>query len=213
MKMSDKIDLLATALSKAQTEIIGAKKTSDNPFFKSKYATLEDVWEAVRVPLTNNGLSVSQGGEGKTLSTLLLHSSGQWLMSQMELTPVKQDPQSITSAITYMRRTMLASITGCPQVDDDGNMASQKDMPQAKVKEVVKDYKGPEVKPIRCPVDGNQKFDVGAHTGKTLWDVLKDDSVNDFAYAKARKLDIENGKTIPKVGKDYVMLAEFEGAF
>lgn len=213
MKMSDKIDLLATALSKAQSEITGALKNADNPFFKSNYADLGSVWAAVRKPLSNNGLSVTQGGEGEYLTTLLLHSSGQWLKSEMKVVAIKQDPQAITSAITYMRRTMLASITGCPQVDDDGNAASQKDMPQAKVKETVKDYKAPEVKPIKCPVDGNQIFDVGVHVNKTLWDVLKEDSCNDYAYARARKLDIENGKTLPKVGKDYVTLCEFEGVF
>lgn len=133
------IGKLADALSKAQAEIKNAAKDKDNPFFKSTYADLASVWDACREPLSKNGLSVTQplsfeGGE-IILTTLLLHSSGEWISSQVPVMPVKRDPQSIGSAITYMRRFSLSSVVGVApsekpteddvdDSDDDGNAAS-----------------------------------------------------------------------------------------
>lgn len=213
--MSEKIDLLATALSKAQSEITGAMRNKENPFYKSSYADLDSVWNAIRGPLGKYGLSLIQGvNENNNLETILTHSSGQWIeTSCIKLNPVKADPQGTKSAMTLLERACIGAAMGCPDFDDDGNAASQKDMPQAKVKEEVKDFKVAEIKKTKCPVDGNQKFTSGTNTGKTLWDVLKEDSCNDYAYAWARKQDIDNGVDLPKAGKDYVLLCEFEQVF
>ena len=94
MTHSDNISELAAALAKAQGVIRSAAKSSDNPFFKSKYADLAAVWESCRDPLSANGLSVVQGGTTATsegllaLETLLLHSSGEWISSVLEMRPV-----------------------------------------------------------------------------------------------------------------------------
>lgn len=125
MQTSEQINELAAALSKAQAKIIGALKDAANPFFKSKYADLSSVWDAVREPLTANGLSVlqttstSESG-GVVVTTMLMHSSGQWVRDALELLPKDKSPQGMGSAITYGRRYALAAITGCPQIDDDG---------------------------------------------------------------------------------------------
>ena len=47
---------LATALIKAQIEMVAPKKGSINPFFKNKYADLNDVLSAVVPALNNNGI-------------------------------------------------------------------------------------------------------------------------------------------------------------
>ena len=125
------INELAKALALAQSEIGGAKKDSSNPFFKSKYADLESVWEACRSALTKNGLSVSQlvgsDEKGLNLTTMLLHSSGQSLTTTCSVPIAKQnDPQAAGSAITYFRRYQLAAIVGVYQTDDDGNLATDK---------------------------------------------------------------------------------------
>jgi len=130
---SEQTNELAAALAKAQSKIIGALKDSQNPFFKSNYADLASVWDAIRIPLTENGLAVTQtigmmqieDTLHDTLTTALLHTSGQWVDSTMHLRPVKSDPQALGSCITYARRYALAAITGCPQIDDDGNEASK----------------------------------------------------------------------------------------
>lgn len=129
MNQSDNIAELATALSKAQSEIQGAKKDCANPFFKSKYADLSSVWDACREPLTKNGLSVIQTTSERDgniyLFTTLAHSSGQWIRSELKVIVGKPDIQALGSSLTYCRRYSLAMIAGvCPE-DDDGNAATQ----------------------------------------------------------------------------------------
>jgi len=124
------IDQLATALAKAQAEIVGAEKSRTNPAFKSKYATLADVWDACRKPLTANGLSVVQlvraTSGGVEVETKLLHTSGQSLSATLGVPVDKNTAQGIGSAITYARRYGLSAMVGvCPDEDDDGHAATQ----------------------------------------------------------------------------------------
>lgn len=121
--MSEQINELAKALNAVQKKITGAKKDADNPFFKSKYADLESVWDACREPLTENGLSVTQFLNGEALVTMLLHSSGQWIKGEQKIYTKDNSPQAFGSAITYARRYGLAAIVGIVQVDDDGQAA------------------------------------------------------------------------------------------
>lgn len=128
MKKSDSIKELATALNKAQAMFKSAVKDSANPFFKSKYADLSSVWEAVREGLQKHGLSVAQTmdfeGAENFLVTTLMHTSGEWIQGRARLKPVKDSPQDWGSAITYFRRYSLAAILGVVQDDDDANKAS-----------------------------------------------------------------------------------------
>lgn len=130
MKKSESIVEIAKALHAAQGEMSGAKKGAANPFFKSKYADMNSVVDAVREPFCNHGLSYSQFPvyeEGLAgVVTLLMHSSGEWLESKLLLPVTKKDPQATGSAITYARRYALQSIAGIPSEDDDGNAASAK---------------------------------------------------------------------------------------
>ena len=128
MNKSETIGKLAEALSKAQGMMKGAIKDSENPFFKSVYADLASVWDACREPLSKNGLSVTQttriadNGEPVIITTLL-HSSGEWMSGELLVKPVKADPQSVGSAITYGRRYALSAIVGIAPEDDDGEKA------------------------------------------------------------------------------------------
>lgn len=126
---SSELNELYTALAKAQLEMEIAKTDSSNPFFKSKYADLASVVKASRPFLAKNGLGVSQfpreTSEGSVLHTRLCHSSGQWLESQMALKPLKADPQTLGSTLTYLKRYMYASLVGvvASDEDDDGETA------------------------------------------------------------------------------------------
>lgn len=127
--MSQTIGELAKALAKAQSQITGATKDSENPFFKSKYADLGAVWDAIRKPLTSNGIAVLQttaaGPDGSVrIITSMVHESGEWMRGELEIKPTKPDPQSLGSAITYGRRYALQAIAGVAPEDDDGNAAS-----------------------------------------------------------------------------------------
>ena len=127
---SEQINELAAALSKAQGVLRNAEKDGTNPHFRSKYATIESIWDAIRDPLTRNGLAVIQAmqgsGESLSLITTLVHSSGQWVRSEIPLISGKPTPQALGSAVTYMRRYALAAIVGATSgEDDDANQAEE----------------------------------------------------------------------------------------
>jgi len=123
---SPEIDKLAEALAKAQSELEGAKKESTNPFFKSSYADLHAVIKSAFPHLSKHGLSVSQGNEiipgAVCVTTVLMHSSGQWLRSKIKLPLNKVDAQGVGAAVTYGRRYGLSAIVGIAQYDDDANL-------------------------------------------------------------------------------------------
>ena len=129
MNKSDSIKNLAVAMCKAQAEMGGAHKGANNPFFKSKYADLSAVVQAVKEPFANNGLSyvqfpIEEGGR-IGVETILMHESGEWLSNSFTVALTKQDAQGAGSAITYCRRYGLQAIAGIPSEDDDGNNASK----------------------------------------------------------------------------------------
>lgn len=143
MEMSENINELAAALAKAQAELNNAKKSSNNPYFKSKYADLAEVLDTCREVLSKNGLSVIQpvgavSEQTIEVTTVLMHSSGQWVKSKTNMPMVKLDPQAAGSAITYARRYSLAAMVGISQADDDGEGAmgrgDAKPKPQAEAK-------------------------------------------------------------------------------
>ena len=130
MNKSDSIKNLAVAMHKAQAEMGGAHKGANNPFFKSKYADLGSVVQAVKEPFANNELSFVQfpveSGGRIGIETILMHSSGEWLSNEFTVNLTKQDAQGAGSAITYCRRYGLQAVAGIPSEDDDGNNASSK---------------------------------------------------------------------------------------
>ena len=152
MLQSESISNLAKALSIVQGKLTHAKKDSANPFFKSKYADLESVWDACRDLLSSNGLAVSQFpglysdlDKSMSLVTILTHESGEWISQEMSVPcgmlgrdgVLKLDAQAAGSAISYMRRYSLAAVVGVVQSDDDGNAASNKiNQPVVKAKEI-----------------------------------------------------------------------------
>jgi hypothetical protein len=129
MDKSDSIKNIAISMCKAQSEMGGAHKGANNPFFKSKYANLGSVVQAVKEPFSNNGLSYVQfpinDGDKIGVETILMHDSGEWLMNSFTVKASKQDAQGAGSVITYCRRYGLQAIAGIPSEDDDGNGASK----------------------------------------------------------------------------------------
>ena len=129
MNKSESIAGLAAALAKAQGQMKGAVKDSANPFFKSKYADLASVVEAIRSAFSANGLSYVQTVQSSDLDevrveTMILHSSGEWISCGVLALPVsKNDAQGYGSALTYARRYSLSAAVGVAPEDDDGNAA------------------------------------------------------------------------------------------
>ena len=128
MRTSDSIAKIAAALGKAMPEIQNATKDAKNPHFRSSYASLSSVLDATKPVLAEHGIVVIQspGWDGQcTVTTRLLHVSGEWIEGTASSPVAKADPQGVGSAITYLRRYSLAALCGITQEDDDGNAASR----------------------------------------------------------------------------------------
>lgn len=124
---------IASALVKFQSQLKPVEKGSENPFFKSTYANLSDILQAVMPLLSSCGLSITQPmrvtDNGTILITRLLHESGELIESEMIL-PHNADPQKFGSLISYYKRYQLTALLGIATIDedDDANRASGKDV-------------------------------------------------------------------------------------
>jgi hypothetical protein len=120
---------LDAALAKAQGEISTAIKDSPNPAFKTKYADLSAVMEAIRPSLARNAISVTQWPVHSTddrvhMVTRIAHD-GEWMRATFSMPVQKKDAHGYGSIVTYLRRYCIASCFGViSDVDDDGNAAS-----------------------------------------------------------------------------------------
>lgn len=143
MNSSDKIDTIMPALIKARASFKAAVKDAKNPHFKSAYASLDSVVDAITEALLAQGIFQTQPTAveaGVTiLHTRFIHSSGQWIGSTYPVHPVKRDPQGEGSALTYARRYALMSLAGIAPEDDDGNAATQSVNNAKPVKESIDD--------------------------------------------------------------------------
>jgi hypothetical protein len=128
MTTSENIAEIAAALAKAQASMKNAALNKVNPHFKSKFADLASVRDAVTPALAANGIAVVQTlddtVEGRCfVETRLIHTSGQWIESTCPIAFVG-DMQKMGSAITYARRYSLSAICGiAADEDDDANAA------------------------------------------------------------------------------------------
>ena len=132
--MATKTSTIAVALLAAQSEMGNAKKGSDNPYFKSKYADLNAIREVAIPVLNRHGIVVLQPTvhiDGRNfVKTLLLHESGESLESFTEILFAKpNDAQSQGSGISYARRYGLQSFVNIGADDDDANAASNPTTP------------------------------------------------------------------------------------
>lgn len=131
MKRSEQTNEIAKALSKFQAQMRPAIKDAANPHFRSKFASINSVWEAIREPLTDNMLYAAQDVTTEPgfaiVETEIHHESGQWMQfGPLRLPVLKQDAQGYGSAITYAKRYALCAALGVvSDDDDDGNAASK----------------------------------------------------------------------------------------
>lgn len=131
MKCSETIGELSKALTAFQkaAPIIKKDKTAKLGTYSYKYADLASIWDKIRGNLADNELSVIQSPSSyqseQTLTTLLAHSSGQWVEDTMSLKITQDTPQGQGSAITYARRYALSAMLGLV-ADDDNDAVDHK---------------------------------------------------------------------------------------
>jgi hypothetical protein len=129
MTAAAKTDTLAAAMASAFAEIEGATKDKVNPHFKSKYADLGSVIDAIKPALVKHGLFFVQKCEpaedGVCVATVLRHQAGEEMdLGRIFVPANKRDAQGFGSALTYARRYALMTAFGVPAEDDDGNAAT-----------------------------------------------------------------------------------------
>ena len=188
---------LFAALVKAQSEMGGAVKDSANPFFKSKYADLASVMEAIRPAFAANGLGFIQvchdAEHAACIETIIIHKSGQSYRCGRVSVPVgKADAQGYGSAITYAKRYSLQAAAGVPSVDDDGNAATAA-KPAAKTEPAAPKDASPELLEValiaaRKGVDGYKAF----------WAALKADERSAIGLARHDDFKTMAGKVDAK---------------
>ncbi len=169
--MSDTPRPIAKALAAAQGEIADPIRSKEMkvPGRPSRmYAGLDDLFRAVRGPLTKHGIAVTQAIEhrdGRTfLVSRLLHESGDSLSSEWEL-DWKGGPQDKGSALTYAKRYTLSGLCGVADVDDDdAESVSQAPEPKGRGKGRIDTTPSPadrrladEVKAERAAADASRK--------------------------------------------------------
>lgn len=146
---SEQINELAAALAVAQgkfqpikrsknVEVSGTTKDGKPYRYKYAYAPLDEILNATRPALSENGLAIIQttkeGDGGTILKTSLIHSSGQWYDSYKNLGKYDK-PQEFGGALTYYRRYEISTVLGVSSEEDDdangvtGNEAQYKQKP------------------------------------------------------------------------------------
>ena len=136
MNRSEQINELAAALAKAQGAFPAIEKNrevtvrSEKGSYKFWYATLDNIVDGIRKPLSENGLSyvqaIIQSDREMLCETMLMHASGQFITTQLPVkyADQKNNAQALGSAITYAKRYALTAMLGIvADEDDDGNAA------------------------------------------------------------------------------------------
>jgi hypothetical protein len=212
---SEKLDALAKALAAAQGKFKPIRKTGKNPHFNSHFATYNDLKEGTDEALIENGLSVSHypisdSGEVGVV-TVLLHSSGQFILSRLMMKPSRPGPQEAGSIITYFKRYGRACVLGIEgELDDDGNSESipngnsesipngnSESIPKEKSQEVRYDYTP--AKPTN-PVNPAPKQEIRANPAKAGEPISEAQGKRLFALSKSAGWDINEVR-------DYISLA------
>jgi hypothetical protein len=210
-RQSTAVDQLATALAKAQAEFQAAPKGAVNPHLGTRYADLSAIIQASRGPLAANGLSVVQrvatayapdlSSGTVTVSTTLLHASGQWVANgdlSLPVLPAQRKggdrekqvtPQSVAAVITYARRFDWASLVGVAVGDDDAHGVPQ---PQT-------ERRGP-ARAGRPPGDNVARLAFGPMKGTPVTELTDEALDATLALAEAKLAEAEQ-QTDPATGE------------
>lgn len=214
MNKSESIASLAKALAIAQGQMGGAVKGKANPFFKSVYADLSSVVDAIREPLTNNGLSfvqVTHPSERNEIivETVLMHESGEWLSGTLAMPVSKTDAQGFGSAITYAKRYGLQGLLGVPSEDDDGSAASRKkDAPE--VKETTKTNDVIDAQKLKVLQELTHKAKADMTVFLDLFKIKSLKEMPVLAYPKAVEKLEKKIASLPKSEPEYSVGAAFD---
>lgn len=131
MGQSESIGDLAAAFAAAQAEMKNPAFDSENPAFKSGFASHAAIRNGVIPPLAKHGIATFQNltltDVGVACETVFMHKSGQWASFGPMTVPItKRDAWSVAGAATYAKRVALqAAVVVVGDADDDGAAAQE----------------------------------------------------------------------------------------
>src|SRR6202171_4072800 len=133
-RSSETVAAIATALAKAQTELSNPEKAMVGTIYNNRsdssqcfrYASLSSGWDIVRKAWGGHQIAVAQTTDidrasgTVNLTTLLLHSSGEWISSDWPVCQLTETsaPRRMGAALTYARRYALFTMVGIAGEDD-----------------------------------------------------------------------------------------------
>lgn len=126
--MVEQKSILKAAICEFKKKGISIKKETSNPFFKSKYADLATILDAIEVDAASCGLviisTIARGENGMELITNLEHKDSDEVRTSVF--PIfGGKPQEIGSSVTYARRYNIQTLLNLAAEDDDGNAANE----------------------------------------------------------------------------------------
>lgn len=206
---------LCTALAAAQgafgtpkrtkpAKIEGVTEAGHKYSYTYMYAPLEEIIDAIKVPLAQNGLSFYQflvgAGSELIMRTMIRHASGEWVASDYPIFQTRKGGQGFASGVTYARRYGLSLAFGlAPEDDDDGNIAEdtrRNDRPQTTAApDRGKPAAGTKVKPLPTP-PGKPVYD--PETGEvhgTRPQPIQYDAANPIAWGGRLVAEVTGAKT------------------
>ena len=208
MKHSEGLAKVSAALVAAQKELKAVGKDSVNPHFKNKYASLDNIIDAVRPVLGKHGLAVIQSAvapetiEGRltgfAVETMLVHESGEWIANAAIVPVAKADPQGAGGALTYGRRYGLSALLSLSSdEDDDGNAASKgrsAGVPTQQRRTSAPSGSPATVADTPAPVSSapatsgaaKKHMPFGKHKGKELGEISSDDLVSTVKWCREK---------------------------
>ncbi len=194
-EMSDKFDIVVKQLMLSKKEMGSTvKKDSNNPFHKSKYASLGAHLDLCEETLDKHGLilfhSVNGSYEKPLLIATICHAeSGQWIKSYLPLPNIKGDSQGLGASITYMRRYSINSMLGLTAEDDDGETACGRGKNDSKKEPPKQDNK----------IDLNEKLNEDQiNSMRSLIKNLDAESAKSFWNWASKTFDANKIEQIPK---------------
>ncbi len=153
---SDTTDKLELAICKMQNDFKPLIKDKVNPFFKSKYATLDAVLEATKDARHKHQVTVTQWPhrltDGTEVLTTRIAHAGQWMQATTTLFLEKHSSQSHASACTLTKRTAFTAAVGiAAEEDTDGNVSANKTINEIG-REVIQNAKDNYLTPRTIPI-------------------------------------------------------------
>ena len=133
-RSSESVAAIATALAKAQIDLSNPERAMVGTVYNSRsdrsqsfrYASLSSGLDIVRKALGGHQIAIAQttdidrGGGTLNLTTVLLHTSGEWISSQWPVCQLSETsaPRRMGAALTYARRYALFAMVGIAGEDD-----------------------------------------------------------------------------------------------